>query len=232
MKQIIAFGDSNTWGLNPVLKNRYPENVRWTGILRSRLYSIGFLLAEEGLCGRTTVFRDPVREGLAGVESIPRILSANPGTTAAIIMLGTNDCKKVFRASAEEIGRGLEKCLDALETVIRRGRILVISPVVLGGDVWRPDKDPDFDRRSVSVSAELKAVYSRIAGERGHPFLAASDYVKPSAYDDEHLNAEGHSILAEAVFQTVSRKFGREPGAADMLSSVDAAGEQWYDWPV
>ena len=30
MKQIIAFGDSNTWGLNPVLKNRYPENVRWT----------------------------------------------------------------------------------------------------------------------------------------------------------------------------------------------------------
>lgn len=37
MKQIIAFGDSNTWGLNPVLKNRYPEDVRWTGLLRKKL---------------------------------------------------------------------------------------------------------------------------------------------------------------------------------------------------
>ena len=48
MKQVIAFGDSNTWGLNPVLKNRYPENVRWTGILRRKLSHKGFLLVEEG----------------------------------------------------------------------------------------------------------------------------------------------------------------------------------------
>ena len=210
MERMIAFGDSNTWGLNPVLKNRYPENVRWTGILRRRLLPAGFLLAEEGLCGRTTVFRDPVREGLAGVESIPRILSRNPDATAAIVMLGTNDCKKAFHASAEEIGRGLERCLDALEGRIRGERILVISPVIFGRDVWRLDKDPDFDRRSVRVSAELKAVYAGIAEKRGHLFMAASDYVRPSACDDEHLNAEGHGILAEAVYRTVIRHFRGE----------------------
>ena len=75
MKQIIAFGDSNTWGLNPVLKNRYPENVRWTGLLRNKLSRNGFVLIEEGLCGRTTVFDDPDRSGLKGVEDIGRILS-------------------------------------------------------------------------------------------------------------------------------------------------------------
>ena len=68
MEQIIAFGDSNTWGLNPTLKTRYPENVRWTGILRSRLQRLGLLLKEEGLCGRTTVFEDPRRTGLKGSE--------------------------------------------------------------------------------------------------------------------------------------------------------------------
>ena len=83
MEQIIAYGDSNTWGLNPVLKNRYPDNVRWTGILRSRLGSVGMTLAEEGLCGRTTVFRDPRREGLAGAESIPQVLARNPQASAA-----------------------------------------------------------------------------------------------------------------------------------------------------
>ena len=61
MKQMIAFGDSNTWGLNPVLNSRYPENVRWTGLLRKKLSREGILLVEEGLCGRTTVFNDPIR---------------------------------------------------------------------------------------------------------------------------------------------------------------------------
>ena len=200
MKQIIAFGDSNTWGLNPVLKTRYPENVRWTGILRSRLQRFGLLLKEEGLCGRTTVFEDPHRTGLKGAEDVSRVLSGNPEATAAIVMLGTNDCKKVFRASAEEIGKGLERCLDAFETGIAPERILVISPILLGENVWRPEKDPEFDRRSVSVSAGLKAVYEAIARRRNHLFLAASDYAGPSGYDDEHLNAEGHGALADAVY--------------------------------
>ncbi len=204
MEQIIAFGDSNTWGLNPVLGNRYPEHVRWTGILRNRLARKGILLTEEGLCGRTTVYEDPHRTGLAGAEGIPGILSGNPDASAAIVMLGTNDCKKVFRASAEEIGNGLQRCLDLFETRIRPERILVISPLILGGDVWKPEKDPEFDRRSVRVSSELKKVYSEIARSRNHPFLAASDYAAPSSYDDEHLNAEGHGVLAEAVYQAVT----------------------------
>ena len=102
MEQIIAYGDSNTWGLNPVLKNRYPENVRWTGILRSRLGRIGIALAEEGLCGRTTVFRDLRREGLVGAEDIPQALTRNPQASGAIVMLGTNDCKKTFGATAKD----------------------------------------------------------------------------------------------------------------------------------
>ena len=119
-------------------------------------------------------------------------------------MLGTNDCKKAFHASAEEIGAGLERVLDAFGSRIRRNRILVISPVILGQDIWKPEKDPDFDCQSVAVSAGLKEVYSGIAKRRGHLFLAASDYVRPSAYDDEHLNAEGHGILADAVFQILA----------------------------
>ena len=77
MKQMIAFGDSNTWGLNPVLNSRYPENVRWTGLLRKKLSREGILLVEEGLCGRTTVFNDPIRKGLKGADDIPGILARN-----------------------------------------------------------------------------------------------------------------------------------------------------------
>ena len=209
MKQVIAYGDSNTWGLNPVLKNRYPENARWTGILRRRLSHAGFFLAEEGLCDRTTMFEDPCRSGLNGAKEASRALARNPGAVAAIIMLGTNDCKKAFRATAEDIGAGLERVLDEFERRISPERILVVSPVILGKDVWKPEKDPDFDRRSVLVSAGLKAVYERLALRRGHLFLAASDHVSPSAYDDEHLNAEGHGILADAVWKILAESLQR-----------------------
>ncbi len=204
MEQIIAFGDSNTWGLNPVLGERYPEHIRWTGIVRSRLRRNGFLLAEEGLCGRTTVFEDPYRAGLKGSEDIPGILDRYPQAGAAIVMLGTNDCKKAFRATAGQIGKGLEECLDAFQTVITPERILVVSPILLGQNVWRPDKDPEFDRQSVRVSSDLKETYARIARRRGHPFLAASDYAEASRYDEEHMNEEGHRNLAEAVCRVLS----------------------------
>ena len=209
MKQVIAFGDSNTWGLNPMSKSRYPVHTRWTGILEEKLFRIGFQLVEEGLCGRTTVFEDPDRCGLNGAEDAVRVLSWNPGASAAIIMLGTNDCKKYFRASAREIGAGLERVLDAFENRISPERILVISPVLLGADVWKPEKDPDFDRQSVKVSAELKAVYEELAQRRGHLFLAASDYASPSVYDHEHLDAEGHRILADAVWQVLTESLKR-----------------------
>ena len=209
MKQVIAYGDSNTWGLNPVLKNRYPENTRWTGILRRRLARAGFFLAEEGLCGRTTTFEDPRRSGLNGAKGVSRVLDRNPGAAAAIIMLGTNDCKKAFRTTAEEIGAGLERVLDEFVRRISPDRILVISPVILGENVWKPEKDPDFDRWSVLVSAGLKTVYEGLARRRGHLFLAASDHVSPSAYDDEHLNAEGHGILADAVWQILAESLKR-----------------------
>ena len=86
-------------------------------------------------------------------------------------------------------------------------KILVVSPLLLGKDVWKPEKDPAFSRKSVRVSAELKTVYSKIAGKRGHLFLAAADYVSPSSYDDEHINAEGHGILADAVYRTLTDSF-------------------------
>ena len=101
----------------------------------------------------------------------------------------------------------MERCLDRFESEISPDHILVIAPVALGKDVWKPEKDPAFSRESVRVSAELKTVYSKIAGKRGHLFLAAADYVSPSSYDDEHINAEGHGILADAVYRTLTDSF-------------------------
>ena len=61
MKQILCFGDSNTYGLIPGTTGRYDWNVRWSGILGERMRPYGYRIVEEGLCGRTTVFEDLVK---------------------------------------------------------------------------------------------------------------------------------------------------------------------------
>ena len=58
-KTILCFGDSNTWGHNPVDGKRFGWDVRWPGVLAGLLGS-DYHVVEEGLGGRTTAFNDPI----------------------------------------------------------------------------------------------------------------------------------------------------------------------------
>ncbi len=199
MRSILAFGDSNTWGLIPGSRpqQRFPWEVRWTGVLSKE--APGLRIIEEGLCGRTTIFEDGLRPGRRGLSTLPGILESQSPIDAAILMLGTNDCKSVYGASSYTIGKGIGLCLDEIIKYVDSSKILLISPINLGDDVWCPGKDPEFDRHSVEVSRELKGVYQKVASEHGVHFLPASDIVSPSPIDDEHLDEKGHELLARAV---------------------------------
>lgn len=118
MKQILCFGDSNTWGLIPKTNQRYPWGVRWTSILDNELnrhFNNEYRVIEEGLCGRTTVFDDPLRDGRNSFKLLPTILESHNPVTDVIIMLGTNDCKTVYNASAEVIGQGVERLINQVK---------------------------------------------------------------------------------------------------------------------
>ena len=204
MKSILAFGDSNTWGLIPKtgFTERYPSDIRWTGILRRNIKDADII--EEGLCGRTTVFEDSKRAGRNGAAALPMILKSHAPLYAAILMLGTNDCKAEYGASPEEIGEGVTLCLQKIEQYVPSKNILLVSPIHLGNDVWRPDKDPEFDKESIEKAKKLKEVFKRIAMSRGTNFLAASDYAAPNEADDEHMDEDGHRLLAAAVYKKLS----------------------------
>lgn len=202
MKNIFAYGDSNTWGLIPGTPDRYAWGERWTSILQEKCP--GARIIEEGLCGRTTVFEDELRPARRGLETLPFLLESHSPLAAAILMLGTNDCKAVYHAPAHVIAKGVELCLDEIEKYVPANKILLISPIWLGENVWRPDKDPEFDRTSIATSKLLKAEYQRLALERGTAFLAASDLARASDIDEEHLTAEGHRALAEAVYEKLT----------------------------
>ncbi|MCI5736045.1 MAG: GDSL-type esterase/lipase family protein [Eubacterium sp.] len=201
MKQLLCFGDSNTWGLIPNTKERYSCGVRWTSILQQKLQNVRVL--EEGLCGRTTIFDDAYRKNRNGLESLPEILESSYPLDAAIIMLGTNDCKSYYNSNSFKIAKGLGLCIDELSKYISPEKILVVSPIFLGENVWKEEYDPEFDTRSVETAKKLYSEYKKVALEKGTNIISAADYVQPSEADQEHLTAQGHKILANAILNAV-----------------------------
>ena len=79
-KHIICFGDSNTHGYcgdaadfdgvpQPGGAMRFSEASRWPRLVQAALGE-EYLIIEEGLNGRTTVFEDPFRNGITGAGYI------------------------------------------------------------------------------------------------------------------------------------------------------------------
>ena len=107
---ILCFGDSNTYGYRPDGSGRFDADTRWTGLLQKKLGTNDRII-EEGLCGRTTVFSDELREGRRGLDTIGILLESHAPVDLLILMLGTNDCKTRYNASAGTIAKGLEQVI-------------------------------------------------------------------------------------------------------------------------
>ena len=201
MKEILCFGDSNTYGLIPGTKNRYGRDTRWTGLIEQQLYGKGCRIIEEGLCGRTTVFEDELREGRKGAAFLPTLLESHAPVDRVVLMLGTNDCKTIFGASEEIIGKGIARLLEQINQYADKMKVLVISPIYLGEKVWQDGYDQEFSPESVEVSKKLEPVYEKVAGKYGKRFMRAADYASPSEADQEHMDGQSHKILADAIYR-------------------------------
>ena len=200
---ILCFGDSNTWGYKPDKTGRFDEKTRWTGLLQQKL-GPEYHIIEEGLCGRTTVFQDELRESRRGLDMIGVTVDTHNPLDLVIIMLGTNDCKNRYGASASIIAKGLDQgirkaCLNASQHF----DLLVISPIHLGHGVGEPDFDLEFDEKSESVSRNLANEYRKVALQNHAAFLNAADYALPSVTDREHLDENGHAALADAIYDKI-----------------------------
>ena len=113
MKNILFFGDSNTYGYKPDKSGRYDYDVRWTGRI-ANLLGNEYNIIEEGLCGRTTIFPDAVRDARKGIDLIGVVVESHKPVDVIAIMLGTNDCKTEFHADAKTIAKEWRRLQERL----------------------------------------------------------------------------------------------------------------------
>lgn len=212
MRRILCYGDSNTWGYQAETGGRFPEDVRWTGVLQ-QLLGREFRVLEEGQPGRTTVWDDPIEEHRNGKTALYSTLECQSPVDLVILMLGTNDLKPRFSLNAFDIAAGVERLVRIIQTHSPDGQdappeILLVCPPPVDDRVEEGEIAGMFTREhSAAVSRELPAAFERIALRHGCLFCRAGDWAELTPVDYVHLSARGHRALAQGLADIIQAHF-------------------------
>lgn len=211
-KHIVCFGDSNTHGYCAVPSDcadggaRFNEEERWTCLLQKALGD-EYLVIEEGLSGRTTVFDDPLHECMAGLDVIYSTLMTHEPVDLLIIMLGTNDTKDRLGANAACIGIGMERLVMKSKSTMAwkdgKPNILVIAPPHIGEGLNRIPEGEAMGLTCAEKSRGLAEKYAQVCKNQGCAFLDAQGLAEFNSYDCMHLTKKGHQQLAAKLAQLV-----------------------------
>ena len=207
-KHIVCLGDSNTHGYcaDPADcadgGNRFNENERWPRVLE-KLLGEDYLVLEEGLSGRTTVFPDPLHEGMPALDVAVPILMSHEPIDLLIIMLGTNDTKDRLGMNAACIALGMGRLVDKCRSVPCWGdgepNILVVCPPHIGREL----NDPCMGVSCAEKSEELARYMEPAVRQRNCAFLDAEGIAEFNKVDYMHLTRKGHADLAAELASIV-----------------------------
>ena len=188
MRNILVFGDSNTYGYDPAdpYENRYPYEERWTSILAEELKD-SYEIRPEGMNGRR------LPDLRYDHRMVLRLIEYVNGDGILCTMLGTNDV--LITGGAEEAISRMNAYLSFLLNHLRAGQIVIIAPPYIGSPMLRDATS----RMYYEASVRMNEAFGRMAGMKGVRFIDASKWDIELAYDNVHFSTRGHRVFAEKM---------------------------------
>lgn len=190
-RKIVCFGDSNTYGYDPrsYLGGRYPESVRWTGLLKAA----GWEVWNEGENGRSIPRLD---EEIQIAAQVVRRTEAQMLT----VMLGSNDLLQQPGLRAEVVEDRMERFLNTLLADVPPGlKVLLVAPPPMRLGAWVPDE------RLIEESRQLAACYKTLAQRLGIHFADAGAWDVDLTFDGVHFSELGHRTFAGEMQKTLEQ---------------------------
>ena len=191
MEKCLFYGDSNTYGVDITGGHsgaRYPENVRFTGILQESLKD-EWEFAVEAKVGRCI----PSME--FELEEFEEILKNAGKIDLLAIMLGTNDYLSYSKPDAKRVADRMRALISRLfrkeDYSSRKTKILLIAP---------PKLDFTGDRyyeKFSTLDGGLSRALEEVAKEFGLLFADVGSLDLPVGKDGIHLTIEAQKPLAE-----------------------------------
>ncbi|MEO6013721.1 MAG: SGNH/GDSL hydrolase family protein [Devosia sp.] len=213
MKTILCFGDSITYGANPMPGGeRHAYEDRWPGALEAALDG-KVRVVPEGLGGRTTAYDDWLADAdRNGARLLPTLLSSHGPLDMVIIMLGTNDLKPFLARTAQEAANGMRKLVRIVKAhAAYEGqavpKIIVMSPPHVS-DTDHPEMLLHFGQAAIAESHLFARWYKLRANEEGVAFFDASTVASPDPADGVHLNAANTRAIGEGLAPLVKSLLG------------------------
>lgn len=211
MKTVLAYGDSLTWGYDPVNLGRHAYEDRWTSVLQKAL-GHGVRVIAEGLNGRTTAYDDHLGDcDRNGARLLPSILATHKPIDLVILMLGTNDLKRGIQGTAIGATSGLKRLVKLIQHhdwgfSFEGPEILIVSPPPV-----RETADAAFGamfNRSIDEGAMLASMYRDAADEAGCGFFDAGSVAQTTPLDGIHLDAENTRAIGRGIEPIVRMMLG------------------------
>ena len=206
-KHILCLGDSNTHGYCADPRDcadggiRFNEDERWTCLL-SRALGESYLVIEEGLSGRTTVFPDPLHESMDALSAAYPLLKSHEFIDLLIIMLGTNDTKERFGVTAAGIAVGMDRLIKKCRSVdcwgTKEPNILIVCPPPITDGFY----DEAMGSGCMEKSRALAPYLEQTAKNNGAHFMDANG-CEFNDLDHMHLSRKGHAQLAERLSKLI-----------------------------
>ncbi len=206
MKKILCYGDSNTFGFIPETGARYPENERWSGILKELLAS-DFIVIEEGMNNRTGFFTNPAGLQFSGKEYLPICLKNYTNIDICILALGTNDSQFFYNLDENIAKTGLENLINTLKNKNNEMKIIIVPPVKITEDILHSGFSLMFNKNSIEKIKQVFPVFEIVAKDNDCYYFDFNKIVTPSKTDGLHYTASSHKIIAKNLASFIRDNF-------------------------
>ncbi|MBR9763087.1 MAG: SGNH/GDSL hydrolase family protein [Rhodobacteraceae bacterium] len=209
-RTILAFGDSLTWGTNPVEGGRHRYEDRWPTVLEQGL-GAGHRVIPEGLGGRTTATDDLTAAfDRNGARALPMMLASHSPLDLIVIMLGANDLKAQFCPTIHGAVAGMGRLVEIVESFpyawgMTAPKILIVSPPHF---VAKANGEGPQSGRRIEEGRKLAGAYAELAGARGCGFFDVAPHARASSVDGVHLDAANTRALGAALVAPVREMLG------------------------
>jgi lysophospholipase L1-like esterase len=203
LRQILVYGDSLSWGIVPLTRERLSFAERWPGIVERELVAARYevRILEDCLNGRRTAWDDPYKPGRNGLVGLEQRIEIHSPLALVAVMLGTNDFQSMHPHNAWHAAQGLAAIVRAIrrapiEPGMPAPEILLIAPPPIGSP--RGPIAPKFvggDAKCIGLADEIE----HVAQGEGCHFFDAGRVTRSSVVDGVHLDAAQHLALGRAL---------------------------------
>ena len=200
MKNILCYGDSNTFGYNSKDNSRYDENTRWTAVLQKNL-GAEYNIINEGMPNRTGFVDNPDGVLFSSQKHFPETLQKNDSLYCLILAIGTNDLMFKYNITFDTIEKGLNTLIKIAKE--KTDNIIIVPPTIMKDNILNSLFGTMFDKTSIEKSKEVGKIFKQIADKNNCKYFDINKIVQPYDFDGLHYDEKSHKLIADKLTELV-----------------------------